>query len=145
MARSKFYSAARAKLKKSPERQVVLELFRVNDQITSNPGAYGVDAVERGLALSRQVEHDGVFGTFLCYRSGLAYRNQNWPTAIEDNWQALQIFLQLADGDSAYAKRAAQCSQNAISYLALSGDREGALRLQEKLAPILEDFGFSEE
>lgn len=141
----RFYSTARARLKNSPERQAVLELFLVNDQITSNPDTYGADVVARGMALCKQVKHDGILGTFLCYQSGLTYRSGNLPEAMETNWQALQIFLRLADGDKVYAKRAAQCSQNAISYLALSGDQEAALRLQDKLAPVLEGFDFSDE
>lgn len=144
-AKAKYYRAARARLKNSPEREAVLDLFELNDQITSNPDAYGADVVARGMVLCKQVKHDGMLGTFLCYQSGMAYRNKNLPEALQANWQALQIFLRLADGDPAYARRAAQCSQNAISYLALSGDRAGALQLQEKLASILQGFDFSEE
>jgi len=144
-AKARFYNVVRARLKNLPERQAVLELFMVNDQITSTPDTYGADEVARGMALCKKVKHDGVLGTFLCYQSGLAYRNGNLPEAMQANWQALQIFLRLADGDPVYAKRAAQCSQNAVSYLALSGDREAALRLRDKLAPVLEGFTFSDE
>jgi len=144
-AKTKFYSAAQTQLMNSPERQSILELFLINDQITSNPDTYGADVLERGLTLSKQVMHDGILGTFMCYQSALAYRNNDLPAAMKANWQALQIFLRLADEDPAYGKRAAQCSQNAISYLLLSGDRDGALQLQEKLASILEGFDFSNE
>jgi hypothetical protein len=144
-AKTRFYNAARARLKNSPDRQAVLELFLINDQITSNPDSYGADVVARGMALCKQVKHDGVLGTFLCYQSGLAYRSSNLSEAMQTNWQALEIFLRLADEDPVYAKRAAQCSQNAVSYLALSGDQEAALRLRDKLAPVLEGFDFSDE
>jgi hypothetical protein len=144
-ADAKLYSAARARIKDSRERQAVLELFQVNDQITSNPDTYGADVVARGMALGKQLKDDGILGTFLCYQSGLAYRDGNLAEAIKANWQALQIFLRLADGDPVYRTRAAQCSQNAISYLALSGDQAGALELKQKLASVLEGFDFSGE
>lgn len=143
--KSKYYNKARTLLRNAPERLIVLEIFQLTDQITSNPDTYSAEIVARGIALSKQVQHDGMLGTFLCYESGLAYRDGDLSKAIEANWQALQVFLRLADGDRAYARRAAQCSQNAISYLAFSGDREGALELQGKLAPILEGFDFGKE
>jgi hypothetical protein len=145
MANRKIYDAVRRFIQKDPYRQSVLDLFYINDQITSNPDSYTAQMVSQGLALSENINHDGMRGTFLCYQSGLAYRNGDLTTAMETNMNALQLFLQLADKDPVYAKRAAQCAQNAVSFMQASGNTEGSRQLYEKLAPIFEGFDFDGE
>lgn len=145
MAGDAFYEEVRRFIRDDPYRQAVLDLLQVNDQITSNPDGYNGQMVERGVALAERVAHDGVLASFLGYRSGLAYRNDDLPGAMEANMKSLQLFLELADQDAVYAKRAAQAAQNAVAFRQLAGDYEAARELYEIVAPVLEGFDFDGE
>jgi hypothetical protein len=145
MAEKETYEAVRRFVRNDPYRSAVLDLFYVNDQITSDPGNYTAQMVAKGLALAEQVEHAGMQGTFLSYQSGLAHSHGDLDTAIEANMRGLQLFLQLADEDEVYAMRAAQCAQNAIALAQLNGDMARARQLYEMLGPILDGFDLEED
>jgi hypothetical protein len=141
-ASAKAYEAVNKFVADDPFRVAVVELFRCNDEITSNSTSFGADPVKKGFALCQQLKHDGARALFLAYRSQLAYRGGNIADARKDTLEALTIFLRLADQDPAYSEKAAQTAQNAISFTALGGDQAGALKLKAKLDPILRGFDF---
>jgi hypothetical protein len=144
MASQRLYDAVRELIQHDPYRQAVLEVFRCNDQITSNPDSFTNQPITTGLALSNQLKHPGVQAVFLAFRSQLAHREGNIERAKEDTLAALAAFLQLADGDAVYANRAAQSAQNAIAFTDMTEGRSAAVKLQSKLASVLSDLDVSE-
>ena len=138
------YKVLKSLIEDNSERLATLEVYRVNNQITDAPESFTADSVKKGRALAEKLNHDGVRGLFLLYDSQLAHRNGDLEHARSRTVEGLTIFLRLADQDSAYALRAAQAAQNAISLTALSGDLETAHKLQEQLQPILDGFDFSQ-
>jgi len=140
MADASAYQDVIQYIRGDPYRLAVLRLFHTNDQITSDPDSYTGDMVGDGMTLADQLNHDGARAVFLAYLAQLFYRLGDPAEALKYNLDALTRFLQLADIDPVYAKRAAQTAQNTVAFTAETGDLEGARQLQEKLRPIIEGF-----
>lgn len=124
--------------KGDPQRADALEAFRINDEITSGPDSFETDVVARGSRLAAKLGDNGLRCLFLAYDAQLAHRGGDLARARDLTLEALKLVLPVAAEDTAYAKRVAQLAQNAVSLTALAGDRAGALRLQQKLAEVLD-------
>jgi hypothetical protein len=138
------YSAVLAFLEPGSEPALTVELFRCADVIQSNSESYGVEPVQRGLELARQLGHRGAEASFVAFESGWYILQGDNASARDLTLQALGIFLELADSDEAYAKRVGQCAANAVSLTANAGDVEGARKLLADLADVM-DPDFAEQ
>jgi hypothetical protein len=132
------YDKVRATIPSRPDRLVVLDIFHCADQIQSRPDSYGREPVDRGLALARQVGHRGAEATFLSFEAGWLFRAGDVAAAADRTVQALEAFLELADGDPVYEKRVEQSAQNAVGLTARSGDEARARELLQHLVHVLE-------
>lgn len=137
------YQKLKSFIQNQPDRLTTLELYYIDQQIISAPDNFSSQLVSKGKALAEKLNHDGVRGLFFAYESQLAHQRGDIAGAREKTMQALTIFLRLADQDQAYALRAAQTAQNAISFTALSGDMDTARQLQTQLQPVLDGFDFN--
>jgi hypothetical protein len=135
------YGAMRGMVGANPYKLDVIEMFQCNNKITSNPSTFTEKNVADGIAVSDRLNDLGVRSLFLAYKAQLGHRNGNMTEARECALAALSGFLQLADQDATYGNRVAQLAQNAVSFTAMSGDMEGAKKLQLKLRRIMDDFG----
>jgi hypothetical protein len=132
------YGKVASFIKGVPERVVALEIFRCMDAIQSAAEDYGRTPVDRGIALSRQVNHRGSEAAFLSFEAGWHHRQGDLTQAKNRALEALDIFLELADADPVYARRAEHNAQNAISFAAMSGDITGARNLLQRLAEVIQ-------
>jgi hypothetical protein len=84
------------------------------------------------------VGHRGAEASFLSFEAGRYIREGDDASARDLTRQALDIFLELAEGDEAYAKRVGQSAVNAVSLTARAGDVDGAQKLLGDLAELIE-------
>lgn len=135
------YAAVLAFLEPGSEPALTVELFRCADAIQSNSESYGIEPVQRGLELARQLGHRGAEAGFVAFESGWYILQGDAVSARDLTLQALGIFLELAEGDEAYAKRVGQTAGNAVSLTANSGDVDGARQLLADLGEVIDpDF-----
>lgn len=120
------------------ERKLALDIFRCADEIQSEAASYGMQPVQRGLALSRQAGHRAAEASFLAFEAGLRYREGDLAAARDRTLEALDIFLAAAEEDPVYAKRVRQTAQNAVSLTAMSGDHARARELLHGLAGVMD-------
>ena len=132
------YAAVLAFLEAGSEPAVTVEVFRCADTIQSDPENYGLDPVERGLQLSRQLGHNGAEASFLLFQAGWYIRQRDDVSARDLTRQALEIFLELAEADEAYATRVGQSAANSVSLMARAGDVDGARNLLASLADVMD-------
>jgi hypothetical protein len=132
------YAAVLAFLEPDSEPARAVETFRCADAIQSDPAGYGLEPVQRGLDLSRALGHRGAEASFLSFEAGWHIRRADDESARDLTRQALDIFLELADGDEAYAKRVGQAAANSVSLTARTGDLDGARQLLAGLADVIE-------
>jgi hypothetical protein len=132
------YEAVLAFLEPDSEPALAVEIFRCADAIQSDPENYGPDPVQRGLGLSRQLGHRGAEASFLSFEAGWYIREGHDASARDLTRQALEIFLELAEGDEAYAKRVGQSAVNVVSLTARTGDVDGARKLLGDLADLID-------
>ena len=78
--------------------------------------------------------HTGAEASFLAFEAGWRIRNGDDKSARRLTREALDLFLELADADEAYALRVAQLGIDAISLTARTGDVEGARKLLDDLS-----------
>ncbi len=121
-----------------PMRRRALDAFRINDTITSAPESFTEEAVILGTRVAEDLDHDGLRCLFKAYAAQIAHQHGNAAAARDLTIEALKVGLPVAAKDPAYARRIAQCAQNAVSFTALAGDRDAAIRLQAQLADIID-------
>lgn len=132
------YAAVLAVLEPGSAPALSVEVFRCADSIQSDAEDYGPDPVQRGLLLARRLGHAGAEASFLSFEAGWNIRRGDDEAARRLTREALDIFLELAEVDEAYAKRVGQSAVNAASLTARTGDLDGARELLRVLADVMD-------
>jgi hypothetical protein len=132
------YAAVLAVLEPGSEAGLTVEVFRCADEIHSDPEGFGRGPVRRGLELSQRLGDMGAEASFLSFEAGWHTRQGDDESARGLTRKALDMFLELAEADEAYARRVHQSATNAVSLTARTGDLDGARRLLDDLADVID-------
>lgn len=131
------YDAVRKFLKKHPDRERMLELFRCYDEIVSDSESYPQAVADKGLAIATEMGEQAAVGLFQLFQAGVMIRAHQNAAAAKRTIEALENLLQAAASRPACAHRAESAAQNAVALTALGGDRTRAAELLEDLSEVL--------
>jgi hypothetical protein len=130
------YDAVRAFLAGRPDDILVLELFRLHDQIASQPEDFTEDDVRSGLAFAESLRNEGVRSRFTLLGAQLRHARRDVGGAKDATLAELPVLERLAKQDGAYMEQLVGAATNAASFSVMDGDFTSARRAARLLRAL---------